>query len=173
MPCALLDSPIVIIGVSGNRHLPLLDGMAYSYPDRERFLVGASQVTIEELLGQLESGNRAALDELYALVYQELAELAHRLRRRWHGDHTLNTTALIHEAYLKLLGQRQVRVASRAHFLALAAKVMRHVLINYARDRRAQAQRPCGRATARCHRRPGAGPAGPLAAGSRRTRRTA
>jgi RNA polymerase sigma factor (TIGR02999 family) len=97
-----------------------------------------SQGRIEDLLERLEDGDRAALDQLFALVYEELDALAHRLRRQWKGDHTLNTTALIHEGYLKLIGQRQLRAQSRAHFLAVAAKVMRHVLINYARDQRAQ-----------------------------------
>ena len=69
------------------------------------------------------------------MVYQEEA-LAHFHRRRWHGDDTLGTTALLHEAYLKLLGQRQVTARSRAHFFAVAAKAMRHILSNYAEARR-------------------------------------
>ena len=99
-------------------------------------MAGDEQTTIHRLLGELEGGNRAALDALFPLVYQELSELAHRLRKRWQGDLTLNTTALIHEAYLKLV-DRPLHAESRAHFLALAAKAMRHILINYARDRRA------------------------------------
>jgi RNA polymerase sigma factor (TIGR02999 family) len=71
-------------------------------------------------------------------VYDELSQLAHRLRSRWRGDFTLNTTALVHEAYLKLAARNRVRAESRAHFLALAAKAMRHILINYAHNRRAQ-----------------------------------
>jgi RNA polymerase sigma factor (TIGR02999 family) len=98
----------------------------------------AAHVAIQRLLDKLEQGDRAALDELFPLLYEQLSELAHRLRHRWHGDHTLNTTALIHESYLKLVGRKQLRAESRAHFLALAAKVMRHILINYARDRRAE-----------------------------------
>ena len=90
------------------------------------------------LLDRLAGGDRAALDELYPLIYAELNEVAHRLRQRWQGDFTLNTTALIHESYLKLVGQRHIRAESRSHFLALAGKAMRHILINYARDRRAQ-----------------------------------
>lgn len=93
-------------------------------------------MSIRRLLGELEQGNRAALDELYPHVYQALSQVAHRLRQRWQGDYTLNTTALVHEAYLKLVGQDQIRVESRAHFLALAARAMRHILINYARDQR-------------------------------------
>jgi RNA polymerase sigma factor (TIGR02999 family) len=66
-------------------------------------------------------------------VYDELHALAHRQRRRWQGDHTLNTTVLVHEAYLKLVGQKQIDVQERAHFLALASRAMRHILCNHAR----------------------------------------
>jgi hypothetical protein len=69
-------------------------------------------------------------------VYEELGRLAHRQRRRWEGGFTLTTTALVHEAYLKLAGQRRLPTESRAHFLAIASKAMRHILCNYARDRR-------------------------------------
>ena len=100
-------------------------------------MAGDAQTTIQRLLGELEGGNRAALDALFPLVYRELSELAHRLRGGWRGDFTLNTTALIHEAYLKLV-DRRLHAEGRAHFLALAAKAMRHILINYARDRKAR-----------------------------------
>ena len=69
-------------------------------------------------------------------VYEELGRLAHRRRRRWEGGFTLTTTALVHEPYLKLAGQRRLPTESRAHFLAIASKAMRHILCNYARDRR-------------------------------------
>ena len=72
------------------------------------------------------------------MVYDELLQLAHRQRQRWVGDHTLTTTALVHELYLKLADQDQVSAQSRAHFYALAARAMRHILSNYARARRAQ-----------------------------------
>lgn len=93
---------------------------------------------IRRLLGRLDRGDRASLDELFPYIYDELSEVAHRLRQRWHRDYTLNTTALIHEGYLKLVGQRRIRAESRAHLLALAGKAMRHILLNYARDRRVQ-----------------------------------
>jgi RNA polymerase sigma factor (TIGR02999 family) len=118
-------------GVESTRH-------ADDPPGYGGFVAEAAQQGVEELLVRLEGGDRAAFDQLFTLVYEELSELAHRLRTRWKGDHTLNTTALIHEGYLKLLGQSPLRAESRAHFLAVAAKVMRHVLINYARDRRAR-----------------------------------
>jgi RNA polymerase sigma factor (TIGR02999 family) len=98
----------------------------------------SQQDEVTRLLDALQHGDRAALDRLVPLVYEELRALAHGQRQRWQGDHTLDTTALIHEAYLKLVDQSRVSWESRAHFLATAAKAMRHILINYARDRRAQ-----------------------------------
>jgi RNA polymerase sigma factor (TIGR02999 family) len=83
-------------------------------------------------------GDREALDALFPLVYDELSRLAHRQRQRWDGDLTLNTTALVHEAYLKLAAQERIPTESRAHFLAVAARAIRHILCNYARDRRRQ-----------------------------------
>jgi RNA polymerase sigma factor (TIGR02999 family) len=93
---------------------------------------------VTRLLEALQRGDGAALDALFPLVYEELRAVAHRQRRRWRGDQTLNTTALVHEAYLKLVDQSRASWESRAHFLATAAKAMRHILINYARDQRAQ-----------------------------------
>jgi RNA polymerase sigma factor (TIGR02999 family) len=83
----------------------------------------------------VERGDAAALTALFSLVYDELSILAHQQRRRWHGNTTLDTTALVHEAYLKMAGQHQPAPGSRAHFFGVAAKAMRHILCNYARDR--------------------------------------
>ncbi len=93
---------------------------------------------VSTLVDAVAAGDRGALDALFPLVYEELSRLAHQQRRRWDGDFTLTTTALVHEAYLKLAGQRQLPAGSRAHFLAIAARAMRHILCNYARDRRRQ-----------------------------------
>jgi len=101
-------------------------------------LAPARQESVARLLDDLRHGRREALDELFPLVYEELRELAHRQRRARGGHDTLNTTALVHEAYLKLVGQRRTSWESEAHFLAAAATAIRHILINYARDRRAQ-----------------------------------
>jgi RNA polymerase sigma factor (TIGR02999 family) len=87
------------------------------------------------LLQAVERGDAAALTALFSIVYDELSVLAHQQRRRWHGDITLDTSALVHEVYLKLAGQTRPASRSRAHFFAVAAKAMRHVLCNYARDR--------------------------------------
>lgn len=76
-----------------------------------------------------------AVDQLFASLYDELTELAHRQRRRWSDDYTLNTTALLHEAYLKLGQRSAAQWQTRAHFLAVAARAMRQILCNYARDR--------------------------------------
>jgi len=74
-----------------------------------------------------------ALDELFERVYGELRERAHAQRRRWRGDETLNTTALIHETYLKLARAGEPDWDSRAHFFAVASRAMRQVLMDYAR----------------------------------------
>ena len=97
----------------------------------------ASSEDVARLLEALERGDNTALDRLFPLVYEELRAVAHRQRRSWQGEDTLNTTALVHEAYLKLVDQSRVSWESRAHFFATAAKAMRHILMNYARDRRA------------------------------------
>jgi RNA polymerase sigma factor (TIGR02999 family) len=82
-------------------------------------------------------GDRAALDELLPLVYGELREQAERFMRNQASGHTLQTTALVHEAYLRLVEQQSVEARSRAQFFALAAKAMRSVLVDHARARRA------------------------------------
>ncbi|HUQ19777.1 MAG TPA: sigma-70 family RNA polymerase sigma factor [Gemmatimonadaceae bacterium] len=91
--------------------------------------------TVTELLHAAQQGDRSALDSVFPLVYQELVRVARQQRRQWHGDFTLNTTALVHEAYLKLVDQERI-ADSRVHFLGLASKAMRHILCDYARDRK-------------------------------------
>jgi RNA polymerase sigma factor (TIGR02999 family) len=98
----------------------------------------SSDDAANRLLKAIEGGDRSALDELYSLVYSELRVLAHRQRRRWDASGMLNTTALVHEAYLKLVKQREVHLETRAHFFALAATAIRHIVSNYARDRQAK-----------------------------------
>lgn len=98
----------------------------------------SSQASITGLLQAVARGDRAALDTLFPLVYNELTILAHRQRNAWHGDLTLNTTALVHEAYLKLSAQKSLPAETRAHFFGVAAKAMRHILCNHARDRSRQ-----------------------------------
>lgn len=93
---------------------------------------------ITQLLLDLSGGNRSAVDVLMPLVYEELRQMAHRQLRQERQGHTLNTTALVHEAYLKLIDQQRVNWQNRAHFFALAAQAMRRILINYANNRLAQ-----------------------------------
>lgn len=94
------------------------------------------QQRVTQLLGQLEAGDRDALDELFVLVYETLRKSAHAHRAGWYGDYTLNTTAIVHEAYLKIVDQTRAQWESRAHFLGVASKAMRHILVDYAQRRR-------------------------------------
>lgn len=94
--------------------------------------------TVSEVLDAIDAGEAGAVDELFEIVYSELRVGARQQRHRWRGNHTLNTTALVHEVYLKLIGQSGAGWNSRAHFLAAAAKAMRHLLIDYARKQNRQ-----------------------------------
>ena len=85
------------------------------------------------LLIELTKGNKEAASKLIPLVYDELHKLARRHMRRERTDHTLQATALVNEAYLKLVEQRSVRWQSRSHFFAIAAQTMRRILIDHAR----------------------------------------
>ncbi len=88
---------------------------------------------VTQLLIDWSDGNREALDKLLPLVYQELRRLADRYLRRERSDHTLQATALVHEAYLKLIDQRNVHWQNRAHFFGVAAQAMRRILVDHAR----------------------------------------
>ena len=96
------------------------------------------QERIARLLEDIGHGDRDSVGDLFALVYDELKALAHRQRLRWRGAHSLNTTALVHEVYVKLVGRAQVGASDRAHFRALASRAMRHVLCNHAREAAAE-----------------------------------
>lgn len=101
------------------------------------------ETAVTRLLRRISAGDREALNDLYPLVYDELRALARAQRRRRGDTDTLNTTALVHEAYLKLVGQEHPQWHDRAHFSAVAATAMRHLRIDYAR--RAHAARRGGR----------------------------
>jgi RNA polymerase sigma-70 factor, ECF subfamily len=92
-----------------------------------------SQQEVTQLLIECGNGNQAALDQLFPLVYAELHRMARHYMCMQHSGHTLQTTALIHEAYLRLAGDSDNRWQNRAHFFAVAAKSMRHVLVDHAR----------------------------------------
>lgn len=89
---------------------------------------------ITQLLAEWTGGNQAALDKLYPLVYDELRRMAHRFMRRERKGHTLQTTALINEAYLRLVEQKNVHWANRSHFFSISAKIMRRILVDHARQ---------------------------------------
>jgi len=91
---------------------------------------------ITELLLKWSGGDKTALDHLIPLVYPELRRLARRYMRLEAAVHTLQTSALINEAYLRLVNQKGVEWQDRAHFFAVAAQVMRHILIDHARSHR-------------------------------------
>lgn len=93
---------------------------------------------VTTLLGELGVGNDKAAADLVVLLYSELRSLASRYLRRERSDHTLQTTALVHEAYLRLNDQRQVRWKNREQFLGVAAQLMRRILVDYSRGRDAQ-----------------------------------
>ena len=106
-------------------------------PDQIPPSVPPVEHTVTRLLQDLRSGDDGAFDELLPFVYAQLHELAERQRRRWEGDETLNTTALVHEAYLRLADQSSPQWHNHAHFLAVAATAMRQILLDYAKRRRA------------------------------------
>src|SRR5437867_6816646 len=98
----------------------------------------ASPHRVTQLLQQWSHGDDSALAELTPLVYEELRHLAHHYMEGQRSDHTLQTTALVNEAYLRLADQTNPNWQGRAHFFAVAARAMRQILVSYARSNRAQ-----------------------------------
>jgi len=92
---------------------------------------------VTRLLGQLRAGNQAAADQLVPLIYDELRRIAGAQMRQERVGHTLQATAVVHEAYMRLAGEQEIEWQSRAHFFAIAAKTMRRVLRDYARQHNA------------------------------------
>lgn len=90
---------------------------------------------ITELLIAWSGGDKKALDELMHIVYDELHRLAHHHLAKERQDHTLQTTALVNEAYMKLVDQKRVKWQNRSHFFALSSQLMRRILVDYARSR--------------------------------------
>ena len=95
-----------------------------------------AQNEVTQLLLAWSDGDKAALEELTPLVYAELRRLAERYMCRERAGHPLQTTALVNEAYVRLIDLRQVRWQNRAHFFGVAAQLMRHILVDFARARR-------------------------------------
>jgi RNA polymerase sigma factor (TIGR02999 family) len=95
------------------------------------------QGEVTRLLETLRDGKRDALNDLFPLIYRELHAMAHRQLAARRPGQTLNSTALVHEAYLKMVGQSNAVWQDRKHFFAVAATAMRHIIVDYARHRRA------------------------------------
>jgi RNA polymerase sigma-70 factor, ECF subfamily len=96
---------------------------------------GSQPTEVTQLLRQAKAGNRPAVDQLLATVYQELRDVAGRFFEREPSGNTLQPTALVHEAYMKLVGQAEVDWQGRTHFVAVAAQAMRRILVDRARQR--------------------------------------
>lgn len=97
----------------------------------------ASSKQVSELLVHWGKGDRKALEAILPLVYEELRRIARYHLRQQRPNHTLQTTAVVHEAYLRLAEQKSLHVENRAHFLGIAAQLMRWILVDYERNRRA------------------------------------
>jgi RNA polymerase sigma factor (TIGR02999 family) len=94
-------------------------------------------VEVSELLGHWARGDQGAFERLVPLVYEELRRVAHHHLKRERVGHTLQSTALVHEAYMRLLGSKPIALQNRAHFIGIASHLIRQVLVDYARERRA------------------------------------
>ena len=118
----------------------LLSGFTFcqarAFPGTVHLAMDASEPS--ELLAAWRNGDRAAVDVLFPLVYADLRARAHQLLQMQPAGHTLSTTALVHESYLKLIRSERFTLNDRAHFLALAAHAMRLVLVSYARGHGAE-----------------------------------
>ena len=101
-------------------------------------MMSASKHRVTELLADLQAGDGEAAEPLFEAVYDELRRLARGKREQWKGDPSLQTTALAHEAYVKLVGDEERSWKNRSHFFAVAARALRQILVNRARRKRAQ-----------------------------------
>lgn len=104
----------------------------------------AAQGEVTELLLRWSRGEDSALEQLVPIVYAELGRLAHRYMRGERADHTLQTSALINEAYLRLVDSGRVKWQGRSHFLAISSQLMRRVLVDFARSRRSKKRGSAG-----------------------------
>jgi RNA polymerase sigma factor (TIGR02999 family) len=93
---------------------------------------------VTQLLQKAQTGDKNALDRLFPVVYRELRRVASHQLANERGDHTLQPTALVHEAYLRLISQHSVDWSNRAHFFSIAAEMMRRILVNHAIEKKAQ-----------------------------------
>ena len=110
---------------------------ANTWVPRQEALPEPTPQPVSVLLARWQAGDEESLRRLMPLVYNELRRLAHRDLRDERPNHTLQSTALVHEAYLRLANQEPMRFENRAHFLAVCAQLMRQILVQYARRRKA------------------------------------
>jgi RNA polymerase sigma factor (TIGR02999 family) len=138
--CRPRDFPHVSHGISSglttSSRLLILRLRRFS-PQPESQMQNGSPRQVTDLLAQWRAGDREALDALMPLVYEELRRLAGYYLRQERPDHTLQSTALVHEAYMRLVGQNPPEWKSRAHFFGVAARLMRQILVDHARTSRA------------------------------------
>jgi RNA polymerase sigma-70 factor (ECF subfamily) len=106
-----------------------------SWPYQRLNMTTPAPEEVSQLLQEWSNGDQAALDKVMPVVYQELRRLAHHYMQKERVDHTLQTTALVNEAYMRLVDYKRMRWQSRAHFFAVAAQVMRRILVENARSR--------------------------------------
>lgn len=111
----------------GHSKVPTMESAGVAGPD-----------PVASLLAECADGEAGAFDRLIPLVYDDLRRIAHRRLAAERSSHTLSTTAVVHEAYLQLVNQATATWRDRAHFFAVASRVIRHVLVDYARARKAQ-----------------------------------
>ncbi|MGD8426005.1 MAG: sigma-70 family RNA polymerase sigma factor [Balneolaceae bacterium] len=97
-----------------------------------------SQSDVTQLLRRLKKGEDGIYDKIYPLIYDELRQLANAHMNRQSDDHTLSRTELVHEAYLKMIDQTSIDASDRSHFLAIASRCMRQILVDYARKKHAK-----------------------------------
>lgn len=97
--------------------------------------MGSNTLQVTQLLNDWSGGNEEALETLMPLVYQELRKMAKGYMRKQNSDHTMQTTELIHEAYLKLVSNDEKKWENRSHFFGVAAQAMRHILVDHARSK--------------------------------------
>jgi len=106
-------------------------------PNRKASVSSGPSKSVTQLLAQWQAGADGAVGDILPLVYQELRRLAHHYMRQERPDHTLQSTALVHEAYLRLEKQDAAQFRNREHFVAICAQLMRQILVEYARGHRA------------------------------------
>lgn len=99
---------------------------------------GIDKEPVTQLLLATQAGDKDAVNKLFSLVYDEMSRIAHQKLKFERKGHTFDTTALVHEAYFRLINQKEVEWQSRAHFLAIAAQAMRRILMKYARYKKAK-----------------------------------